>query len=84
MPVFGCSPRPLNKPGGSILKFPTFSFLPSKRHVLYLSSTLSRSAFNAFFCAVVSSFFLAFSASRYAKIGVKSHLSKSLMFVPSS
>lgn len=63
-PVLGCSPRPLNNPGGSTLKFPTFSFLPSSKHVLYGASTTSRSALMAFFCAVVSSFFLAFSPSR--------------------
>lgn len=28
-PFLGCSPRPLNSPGGSTRKFPTFSFLPS-------------------------------------------------------
>lgn len=29
VPFLGCSPRPLNNPGGSARKLPTFSFLPS-------------------------------------------------------
>lgn len=33
-PVLGCSPRPLKRPGGSTLKFPTFSFLPSSKQCL--------------------------------------------------
>jgi hypothetical protein len=28
-PFLGCSPRPLNNPGGSTRKLPIFSFLPS-------------------------------------------------------
>lgn len=64
MPVFGCSPRPRNRPGGSILKLPTFSLRPSRRHVLYLASASSRSALAAFFSAAVMLFLVAFCASR--------------------
>jgi hypothetical protein len=45
-PVLGCSPLPLNNPGGSILKFPTFSFLPSKYAYPYFSSISNFSSLN--------------------------------------
>ena len=62
-PFFGCSPRPRKSPGGSTLKFPTFSFRPSRRHVMYLASTSSLAFFSSFFSAALRAFFLAFSAS---------------------
>lgn len=45
---------------------------------------MSRAALASFLSAAVISFFLAFSPSRYAKIGVKSQSLKSVMLVPSS
>lgn len=83
-PVLGCSPRPRNRPGGSTRKLPTFSFLPSRRHVLYGSSSRSRVALITFLAADESDFLAAFSVSRCEWMGVKSQSSKVAMLVLSS
>jgi|SRR5712675_533353 len=81
-PFLGCSPRPLNKPGGSTLKLPTFSLRPSSEQVTYFASISSFCFFSSFFSAEVRAFFLAFSSSKYSNIGRKSQRSNSLMIVP--
>jgi len=82
-PFLGWSPRPRNKPGGSTLKFPTFSLRPSRRQVVYLASNSSLAFFAAFFSSEVMAFFFAFSASKYSYMGWKSQSSKLVIFVPS-
>src|SRR5882762_5153409 len=81
-PFFGCSPRPLKRPGGSTLKFPIFSLRPSSVQVTYFASISSFSFFISFFSAAVRAFFLAFSSSKYSNIGLKSQRSNSLIIVP--
>lgn len=82
-PFFGCSPRPRNRPGGSTLKFPTFSLRPSRRHAVYLASDSSFAFLSSFFSAVDIAFFLAFSPSKCSNMGRKSQDAKSVMSVPS-
>lgn len=82
-PFLGCLPRPLNRPGGSTRKFPTFSLRPSRRHVVYLASISSFCFFNSFFSAVDMAFFFAFSASKCWNMGRKSQSAKLLILVPS-
>lgn len=83
VPFLGCSPRPRYRPGGSTLKFPTFSFLPSMIQCVNGASSSSFFAFNSFFSADVSAFFFAFSASKYSYIGRKSQRERSVILVPS-
>lgn len=64
IPVFGCSPRPLNRLGGSTLKLPTFSFLPSNKQYLNGSSNSSFCVLRAFFSSFVSDFFFSRSISK--------------------
>ena len=56
-PIFGCSPRPRKRPGGSTRKLPSFSLRPSTMAKQKGSSSLSFSAFAAFFCSLVIAFF---------------------------
>lgn len=65
-------------------KLPTFSLRPSRRQVVYLSSAASLCVLASFFSVAVIDFFLAFSASKCSSIGRKSHLSKTVILVPSS
>ena len=52
-PCFGWSPRPRNKPGGSILKLPTLCLCPSIRQKPYSSKIFSFSFFSSCFCSFV-------------------------------
>lgn len=81
-PFLGCSPRPLNRPGGSTLKLPTFSLRPSSVQATYFASISSFCFFSSFFSAALRAFFLAFSSSKYSNIGRKSQRSNSLIIVP--
>lgn len=83
VPFLGCSPRPRYRPGGSTLKFPTFSFLPSIIQCVKGPSSSSFFAFSSFFSADVSAFFFAFSTSKCSYIGRKSQSVRSVILVPS-
>uniref|UniRef100_A0A182UH79 Uncharacterized protein n=1 Tax=Anopheles melas TaxID=34690 RepID=A0A182UH79_9DIPT len=52
-PIFGCSPRPRNKPGGSILKLPIFSLCPSITQMPYSFVSCSFAAFRAAFSSLL-------------------------------
>mmetsp|Transcript_9445 Transcript_9445/g.29510 ORF Transcript_9445/g.29510 Transcript_9445/m.29510 type:complete len:306 (+) Transcript_9445:644-1561(+) len=73
-PIFGCSPRPRNKPGGSTRKLPTGCGLPSTKHTLNLASSASFFALAAAFSSLLIAFFFSRSATCHAKMGLKSHL----------
>jgi len=89
VPFRGCSPRPLNRPGGSARKLPAFSFRPSMvanrygfsssslaSFILYVSVVRLLSWFtHAFFSSLVIDFFFSRSASKCSYIGLKSHFS---------
>src|SRR5271169_4290749 len=80
LPVLGCLPRPRKRPGGSMRKFPTFSFRPSRRQVLYLASSSSFSFLRAAFSSLVSFFFSSLLVSKYSHMGLKSHFSNFLIW----
>ena len=79
LPVLGCLPRPRKRPGGSMRKFPTFSFRPSRRQVLYFASSSSFSFLMIAFSSLVNFFFSSLLVSKYSHIGLKSHFSNLLI-----
>ena len=60
-------------------KFPTFSLRPSRRQVLYLTSSSSFSFLMAAFSSFVIFFFSSLFVSKYSHIGLKSHFSNLLI-----
>ena len=75
-PALGCSPRPLNIPGGSTMKLETFSTWLLKRHVLYLASCSALSALSFFLSSIGRFFFSSLCFSRCSFIFVKSKSSR--------
>ncbi|MPC40811.1 hypothetical protein E2C01_034380 [Portunus trituberculatus] len=53
IPCFGCSPRPRNNPGGSILKLPIRCLCPSMLHQPYSAIKASFCSLRAFFSSFV-------------------------------
>mmetsp|Transcript_11932 Transcript_11932/g.43640 ORF Transcript_11932/g.43640 Transcript_11932/m.43640 type:complete len:204 (+) Transcript_11932:1365-1976(+) len=84
LPILGCSPRPLKRPGGSTRKLPTCCGLPSTRAILKGCSSFSFSCFS-FSLASLSMVLLSSDCfSTCSWMGPKSHLFRSLMmcFLP--
>ena len=80
MPCLGCSPRPRNNPGGSILKLPIFSLCPSIMQNPYSSTILSLFSFSAFFSSLERFFLSSDTFLKCSLILEKSHLLRSLIF----
>ena len=72
-PIFGCSPRPRNKPGGSSRKLPIFSLWPSHRQNPYSSAIFAFFSFSKFFSSFERFLRISRCSSIWASTGSKLH-----------
>ena len=75
-PIWGCSPLPLKIPGGSTIKFDTFSTRLLYKHVLNLASASAFSACSRFLSSVDRASLISLYFSKCCLIAEKSKSSK--------